>query len=218
MTIQAKRTSQKSIQHSRTLRWLTPIVLVSALVACGAPEDSVVVDRNVENDSVQNPNSPQQTTQRTVNPGSPLPVTQPPRTTAGTGTTGAGNTSLTGSAPSDAPPTVTASTPLDRDAMIMTDTDEITVTFSKAMDPMSITAESFSIACPEGEEQEGTITYAARGNVATLTLPDSLPPRSTCVVTIGTGVKDMAGTAMTSPHSWSFTTGGDPTATPLSTL
>ena len=102
--------------------------------------------------------------------------------------------------------------------MVMTDTDEITVTFSEAMDPTSITPNNFSVACPAGAQQQGTITYAARGNVAKLTLPDSLPPRTTCVVTIGTDVKDMTGVAMTSPHSWTFTTGSDATTSPLSTL
>lgn len=212
MKYQANRSTHKFIQKSGTLRWLTPLVLVSALAACGQAEDGVV-----ENDSVQNPASPQQTTQRTVDPGSPLPVTRPANG-AGTaaGAAGAGSPLSAGSAPSDAPPTVTSSTPLDRDDMIMTSTDEITATFSKAMDPMSITAASFSLACPAGSEQQGTITYAPRGNVATMTLPDSLPPRSICVATIGTGVKDMAGTAMTAPHSWTFTTGNDATVTPLS--
>lgn len=229
MKNQANRTSQKSIQHSRTLRWLTPIVLVSALVACGDREDNVVADRTVDNDSVQNPSSPQQTTQRTVDPGTTLPVTggravtgagsasgtAPGSTSANPGNMPSSSTALT---TSDAAPTVTASTPANRDDMVMTDTDEITVTFSKAMDPMSITAANLSLACPAGAQQEASVEYAPRGNIATLTLPDSLPPRSICVVTIGTGVKDMNGTAMTAPHSWTFTTGSDATATPLSTL
>lgn len=217
MKNRANRTSQKPNQHSRTLRWLTPIVLVSALVTCGNREENVVADNVVENDSVQNPSSPQQTTQRAVDPGTTLPVTGG-RTGTGPGT--AGNTPNLSSAlaPSDAAPTVTASSPSNRDDMVMTDTDEITVTFSKAMDPMSITAANFSLACPAGVEQEASVEYAPRGNIATLTLPDSLPPRSICVVTIGTGVKDMSGTAMTAPHSWTFTTGSDATATPLSTL
>ncbi|MDP2142163.1 MAG: Ig-like domain-containing protein [Gammaproteobacteria bacterium] len=177
-SIRPTRTASKSTQPSISLRWLTPIALATSIVACSEREAVVV-----ENPGVQNPSSPQVTTQR---------------------------------APDTEPPAVISSTPADNDDMVMTSTGEITATFSKAMDPMTITTANFSLACPAGIQQAGTVTYAARGNIATLTLPDSLPPGSTCVVTIGTGATDMAGIAMTRPHSWTFLTGSDAMAAPLS--
>ena len=81
-------------------------------------------------------------------------------------------------------PTVTAVTPA-RDAInVPVNTRTITATFSKAMNPGTLTTASFTLACPVGTAQTGAVTYA--GNVATLTLASNLPASTTCTATITT--------------------------------
>jgi len=57
----------------------------------------------------------------------------------------------------------------------------------------------------------GTVSYA--NGTATFTPADSLAPLSTYTVTINTGAQDLAGNALSSDLSWSFTTGVAPDTT-----
>ena len=52
-------------------------------------------------------------------------------------------------------------------------TRTITATFSKAMNPATLTNATFFLACPVGTAKPGVVSYA--NNVATLTLPADLP-------------------------------------------
>ena len=111
----------------------------------------------------------------------------------------------TGPAPDSTRPFVIAVTPL-RDAIgVATNTRTITATFSEAMNAATLTGASFSLACPTGTPQTGTVSYA--GAVATLTLAGSLPAATTCTATITTAAQDLAGNGLASNYSWSFTTG-----------
>lgn len=81
----------------------------------------------------------------------------------------------------------------------------ITATFNEAMDPATITAASFSLRGTV--PVSGTVTY----DEATATLrfvPDILlAPNTTYSATVYTNVRDLAGSALQTDHSWTFSTG-----------
>ncbi|MBI5187352.1 MAG: Ig-like domain-containing protein [Nitrospinae bacterium] len=84
----------------------------------------------------------------------------------------------------------------------------ITIIFSEAMDPASITTSTITSSPGPGM----SINYS--GTTATLTPTTGFFAGTTYTITVTTGVKDSAGNAMASSYSWSFTTagGGDTTA------
>ncbi|MFA6444406.1 MAG: Ig-like domain-containing protein, partial [Sterolibacterium sp.] len=91
----------------------------------------------------------------------------------------------------------------------------ITAAFTKAMDPATLTTASFTLTCPNGTPQTGTVGYVTTGDVATLTLAvaNSLPASSVCTATITTGAKDVSGIPLDSNFVWRFTTGLTPDTT-----
>jgi hypothetical protein len=112
------------------------------------------------------------------------------------------------------PPTVTVVSPLPGATGVATNTAIITAAFSKAMDPTSITASSFTLTCPSlPAVSGGTVTYIAATHVATRTVPVGLP-LETCTATVTTAVKDSTGVAMLDTYSWQFTTGEVTDTTP----
>ena len=83
----------------------------------------------------------------------------------------------------------------------------ISVTFSKEMDPATITTTNFNvIASSGGAIVTGTITYA--GNTAIFNPGSDLNSSSQYTVTITTGVKDLAGNALAVNYVWRFNTEG----------
>jgi hypothetical protein len=79
------------------------------------------------------------------------------------------------------------------------------------MDPLSITTTSFTLkqgATPVA----GTVGYA--GVTATFTPAANLSPLTAYTATITTGAKDLAGNALVTNFSWSFTSGSAPDITP----
>ena len=96
----------------------------------------------------------------------------------------------------------------------------ITVTFSEAMDPATITTANFAVTGPGTDLVVGTVAFDASNNTATftrikhLTTPvDSHPtpvshlePGTAYTATLTTGARDMAGNALASNRVWSFTT------------
>ena len=112
-------------------------------------------------------------------------------------------------------PTVTAVAPLPNATGVSVNTKVITAAFSKAMDPATLTAASFSLACPTGTPIVGVVSYLAASNLATLTLPtaSSLAPNTLCTATVTTAAKDSTGIALGSNFVWTFTTGAVPDTT-----
>ena len=106
-------------------------------------------------------------------------------------------------------PTVISVSPLPGASVVAVNTKKITAGFSKAMDATTLTATSFTLACPAGAPVAGVVTYDAAARLATLTLPTSsaLPANVLCTATVSTGAKDTAGFALTSKYAWTFTTG-----------
>jgi hypothetical protein len=91
----------------------------------------------------------------------------------------------------------------------------LTATFSKAMDPATITAAgtfTFALAGPDGAAVAGTVQYA--GTSATFTPASVLPTATEFTATITTAAKDLTGNSLAADYVWSFTTGAGPDTTP----
>src|SRR5437867_4600555 len=78
------------------------------------------------------------------------------------------------------------------------------------MDPATVNSPTF-ILMHFTTPVAGTVTYT--NGTATFTPADNLAPLTTYTVTINTGAKDLAGNALTSDITWSFTTGVIPDTT-----
>jgi hypothetical protein len=118
----------------------------------------------------------------------------------------------TGATPDITAPTVSATTPAANDTNVAINS-LVTATFSEAMDALTLTATSFTVACPAGSPVAGTVAYAVSGEVATFTPTSVLPATTLCAATVTTAVRDVAGNAMLAARNWSFTTGVVPDTT-----
>ena len=106
-------------------------------------------------------------------------------------------------------PVVVTTTPLSG-ATGVTTTTTVTASFSKAIDPATLTTSTFTLA-QGGAPVPSTVSYTAGTLTATLTPSASLAPSSTYTATVkggATGVKDTAGTPLATDVIWSFTTAG----------
>ncbi|HUX40712.1 MAG TPA: Ig-like domain-containing protein [Rectinemataceae bacterium] len=103
------------------------------------------------------------------------------------------------------PPTVTAILPADGATDIPINS-KITATFSAAMLSASITSSSFSIVSSTGTNVSGSVSYDVATRTATFTPSSNLVNNMTYIATIQAAVMDLAGTAMTSPKIWTFST------------
>ncbi|MEW6418400.1 MAG: Ig-like domain-containing protein [Nitrospirota bacterium] len=112
-------------------------------------------------------------------------------------------TFTTGAEPDTTPPTVTAVSP-GIGATNVPITTTVTATFSEAMDASTINTTTFTLV-NGGSPISGTVAYA--GTTATFTPSGNLNYSTAYTATVTTGVKDLAGNAMTSDYSWTFTTG-----------
>jgi len=87
----------------------------------------------------------------------------------------------------------------------------INAAFSKAMDPLTISTANFTLK--QGTTAvAGTVSYA--GVTATFIPASALAPLTIYTATITTGARDLAGNALVTDFSWSFTTGLTPDTTP----
>ena len=101
------------------------------------------------------------------------------------------------------PATVSSTIPANAATGVQID-NKLTVTFSGAMDPATITTSTFTLK--QGETAvSGSVTYS--GVTAVFTPASYLAPSTPCTATITTGAKDLAGNALASDFVWSFTTG-----------
>lgn len=115
----------------------------------------------------------------------------------------------TGIAADTTPPTVSSTTPIDGATDIST-TTTVSATFSEAIDPATLDTNTFYVRYGAfGAFFSGTVSYV--NTTATFT-PVGLPYDSLLIATITTDVKDLAGNAMVSDYSWSFTTVDAPQA------
>lgn len=120
----------------------------------------------------------------------------------------------TGIAINSTAPTVIATVPI-ADAIDVPTNTMVTATFSKAMDPSTITATgTFTLAVfgVGGAAVPGTVQYA--GAIATFTPTNALTAATEYTATITTAAKDLTGNALGANYVWSFTTGAGPSNTP----
>jgi hypothetical protein len=134
-------------------------------------------------------------------------------------------TFTTGAAPDTTKPTVIAENPVGGATGVPTN-QAVTATFSKAMNPATITITSpatFTLTSgTPAVAVAGLVTYAGVGNTLTFTPTAALAASTLYTATITTAAQDLSGNALAStglPLSWSFTTGTAPvTAGPTITL
>lgn len=132
---------------------------------------------------------------------------------------GSGAAGVAASAPAaglgGAAPTVLAVAPTANATGVPINIKKITASFSKTMDPATLTAATFTLACPTATVAGGVVSYLATTNVATLTLPiANLPASTQCTVTVTTGARDASAIALAANYVWKFTTGIVPDTTP----
>jgi len=124
---------------------------------------------------------------------------------------GTGGVTVTGTAP-----TLTVVAPLVQATGVGTNLKAISATFTVAMDPATLTAATFTLACPAGTPVTGGVVfYVAASKTAILTLPaaTNLSANTVCTATITTGAKDATGIPLASDFTWTFTTAAGPDTT-----
>ena len=116
-------------------------------------------------------------------------------------------TFTTGDAPDTILPMVESTTPLDNATNIPLN-GLISLTFSEAMDPLTINASTFTLT-QEGTPVAGTVAYSgtpANLSPATFTPTNSLKAGTKYTAIITTGAKDIAGNTLAANTTWTFTT------------
>jgi hypothetical protein len=106
------------------------------------------------------------------------------------------------------PPTVTATSPVNA-AVEVNPTTSITVTFSEAMNPATITGSTITLLDPSSAPVPATVSYNPATNTATLTPNSTLAFSTTYTITVqggAGGVTDVAGNMMTGNFTSFFTT------------
>jgi hypothetical protein len=118
----------------------------------------------------------------------------------------------TGASADTTPPTITLTTPADASSNVLVNT-AVNATFSKAMNPGTITAAgtfTLAVAGAGGAAVAGNVTYDSASHVATFTPAANLTARGHYTATITNAAKDLAGNALaagTKVNPWSFTIG-----------
>jgi hypothetical protein len=117
----------------------------------------------------------------------------------------------TGSSADAVPPTITVTNP--GSAILNVSLNKtINATFSKAMNPTTITNATFFVAVAGvgGASVDGTVTYDPNSQIATFTPVANLTAGAQYTATVSNLVMDLSGNALASgaaPNPWTFTTG-----------
>jgi hypothetical protein len=115
-------------------------------------------------------------------------------------------TFTTGTGSDTTPPTVTLQTPASGASSVSTNAS-INATFSKAMDPSTLSLATFTLSGPGPTSVAGKVTYDIGNQIATFTPASALAASTVYDATITTGAQDLAGNPLAADVSWSFTTG-----------
>jgi hypothetical protein len=109
------------------------------------------------------------------------------------------------------PPTVLSVTPSDGACL----TTPVTATFGKPMNPATINTSTFTLAGPGGVSVAGTVSLDSTGEVATFTPSSALVGGAAYMATITTGVADTFGNHLATIKTWTFMTGTQACAGPI---
>src|SRR2546426_506432 len=115
----------------------------------------------------------------------------------------------TGVTPDTTRPIVSATVPANA-ATAVAINQTINAAFSKAIDPLTINTASLRVTGPGGTAVTGTVGYDVTSKIATLTPASILAPNTVYTATMTTGTRDIAGNALATDFSWSFTTAATP--------
>jgi uncharacterized protein (TIGR03437 family) len=117
----------------------------------------------------------------------------------------------TGAAADATPPTVSSTVPANGATGVPIGS-QLSATFSKPMDPLTVTTATFTLQ--RGPTPvSGTVTY--NGTTAIFVPLSSLAPSTAYTATITNGARDLAGNALASLFVWNFTTGAAVTPPPV---
>ena len=119
---------------------------------------------------------------------------------------GCGDPDKSGNNPGVTAPTVVSEAPPDGAAGACPNTI-VTVTFSKAMNPVSINGTTFLLTGPGTTPVAGLVTYDGPSNTATFTPSATLALSTLYTATVTTGAIDLYGNALAANFVWTFTTG-----------
>ncbi len=114
-------------------------------------------------------------------------------------------------------PTVTSVKPTDTQSNVPIN-KKITATFSKAMDPLTLTS-NFTVRRPNHTVVAGTMNYDALSKTISFQPSSNLAPGTLFTATISggsNGAKDLAGNPLASDEIWTFTTGSQAAQAPIS--
>jgi Ice-binding-like/Bacterial Ig-like domain len=118
----------------------------------------------------------------------------------------------TGTGPNTTAPTITLTSPTNVATSVALN-KTVNATFSKSMDPLTITAPgtfTLAVAGVNGTAVTGTVTYDSQTNIATFTPSANLTATIQYTATVTNAAKDLAGNALAAglvPNPWNFTTG-----------
>jgi len=118
----------------------------------------------------------------------------------------------TAAGPDTTPPTITLTSPANAAINVLLSAT-VNATFSKAMDPVGITAPgTFTLAVSGvgGAAVAGNVSYNSQSQIATFAPTTNLAATTQYTATITNAAKDLAGNALaagTKPNPWTFTTG-----------
>ncbi|AOP36297.1 hypothetical protein A0128_19950 [Leptospira tipperaryensis] len=115
----------------------------------------------------------------------------------------------TGSAPDSTPPTVSFVSPANGSTGFAIN-GSIAVAFSETLNCATLNTATFVLS--DGSAVAGTVSCL--GTTASFNPSASLSYGTTYTATITTGVRDISSNAISSPFSWTFTTGAGPDLTP----
>ena len=122
---------------------------------------------------------------------------------------GGGSSSGGGSGtPDTTPPTVVATDPADTATGVFVD-GSISVTFSEPMNAATISTTTFTLEDASHIQVPANVSYVDNTATLTPTPINSLVLSAPYTATVTTGVRDLAGNALSAAHTWSFTTETD---------
>jgi methionine-rich copper-binding protein CopC len=159
----------------------------------------------------------------TLAPTSPLSANSSYTATITTGATDLSGTALASNytwtfttAVADVAPTIVSTVPI-QSAVGVSISSNVSVLFSEAMDPATVTATTFTLKGPSNAAVPATVTYA--NDTAVLNPTGPLTANTVYTANVSTGVKDIAETSMAASRTWTFTTAAtDIAPTVISTL